>query len=414
MYFALIMAILIVMYAWDLLISVLNYNNRHAPIPKEVEDVYDGQSYQKWLEYSMANFKLGIVSKTTNVVLLILLLILGGFPWVDAIIGLFAQGFILQTIFFLFAYFLLSFFVGIPFSYYKQFVIEEKFGFNRTSTKTFVLDKIKSMLLTVFLGAPLLYLIAKWYQQTGVLFILWVWLTGVSILFFINATYTKLFVPMFNKLKPLEEGELREAIVAFAKSVGYEVTKISVMNASKRSTKLNAFFSGFGKMKQVVLFDTLILKLTKDEVVSVLAHEIGHAKHRDVFKNMMLSFLMLSMYTAVMWATLQISALSIAFGFSSAHFGFGLILFTILISPVDRLLDIPITYLSRRAEYKADSFAAVHWTKESMISALKQLARSNFSNLTPHPLFVKMTYTHPPISERIRAIENIKENGYVS
>jgi len=414
MYLALILTIVIGLYAFDLWLSVLNYNHRHAPIPKEVNDVYDGESYQKWLEYSMANFKLGIISKTVQVTLLILLLLLRVFPWIDVVIGSLNLGFTMGTILFLLSYFLLSFLVGIPFSYYKQFVIEEKFGFNRTTKKTFFVDKIKAMMLTVVLGAPLIYLISIWYQQSGPLFILWVWLTGVSILFVVNATYTKIFVPLFNKLTPLEDGELRDLIVSFAKSIGYEVKKISVMNASKRSTKLNAFFSGFGKMKQVVLFDTLISKLTKDEVISVLAHEIGHAKHMDVLKNMVLSFLMLSMYSAVLWATLQMEAFSIAFGFTSAHFGFGLILFSILIAPVDRLLDIPITYLSRRAEYKADSFAAIHWNKESMISALKQLARSNFSNLTPHPLFVKMTYTHPPIFERIRAIGNIQEKTNAS
>lgn len=236
-------------------------------------------------------------------------------------------------------------------------------------------------------------------------FILYAWLLLVSITLLINLLYTKLFVPLFNKLTPLPPGELYDNIHNLAVSTGYEVKKISVMDASKRSSKLNAYFSGFGKFKQIVLFDTLIDKCSPDEIVSVLAHEIGHAKHKDVLRQFFISMVHMSVILVLLTFFLSSHGLSQAFGFQTAHMGFALILFGILMEPVGIVASIPLTFISRRAEYRADAFAAASGYRNAMISALKVLARENFANLTPHPLVVKMTYSHPPISQRIEALE---------
>jgi len=403
--YAMVIVILALTYLFDLWISLLNYRNRNAKIPQEVEDVYDQETYQKWLSYMMENYRIGLIQKSLNIIILLSFLVFGVFRWIGDTVEVATNNFFLQTFAFLSFYFIVEFLIGIGFSYYKQFSIEARYGFNKTTKKTFVLDKIKGILLFILLGGGFIYLLTLLYTKVHNLFYILAWASIIVIILVVNLLYTKLIVPIFNKLTPLEEGSLKDKIIEFAKSVGYEVTKISVMNASKRSTKLNAFFSGFGKMKQVVLYDTLIKKMTENQIVSVLAHEIGHAKHKDIIKNLLFTTLVLTVYIFVLWICLNSVVLHEAFGFGAVHFGFGLILFSIFISPIDRVLDIPLTFFSRKAEYAADKYAADNGYPAAMIEALKELGRSNYANLTPHPVYVKMTYSHPPIGDRIRAIQ---------
>lgn len=399
-----IYGLVVAAFAYDIWLSMLNYRHRNEPVPPVVADVYDQEAYQKWLSYNMENFRFSMVVKSIRLVLFLLVLSLGGFLWFQDVAETLFGNARLQILTFLGLYALLSFVIGIVTSYYATFVIEEKYGFNKTTRKTFVLDKVKSLLLTVLLGGGLLYLVVVINDNAGDLFFLFTWIALVVIIVAVNLLYVPLFVPLFNKLTPLPDGELKDAIHAFAEGVGYEVSKISVMDASRRSSKLNAFFAGLGKTKNVVLFDTLIDKMSTEQIVAVLAHEIGHAKHKHIYFNLGQTVLTLLLYIGMFALVLRTEVFSTAFGFDQANFGFSLILFTILLGPIGILLGLATATLSRRHEYQADAYAATKYAPEPMMQALKVLAKENFSNLTPHPLYVKLTYSHPPIAQRIEAI----------
>ncbi len=407
--------VLIVVYAFVILsflfetwMSLLNYRYRNHPIPDEVKDVYDAKEYQKWHAYNMENFRIQMIVRTIRVVLFVLFLSLSVFVWFnDIAVSLFANNAALQVLFFLLLYYLVSFVIGIFVSYYRTFVIEEKYGFNKATKKTFVLDKIKGFVLTIVFGGGLVYLIYVINDNAGDMFFLYTWLALVVIFLIVNLIYVRVIVPLFNKLTPLEDGELKEAIHTFANKVGYEVANISVMDASRRSTKLNAFFSGFGKLKKIVLFDTLIEKMSTDEIVAVLAHEIGHNKHKHIWFNLAQTALMLLVYIGVFGLVLRNAAFSTAFGFDAANFGFSIILFIVLIEPLEILIGLVTSTLSRRHEYQADRYAATHYGPLHIETALKVLTRENFANLTPHPLYVKLRYSHPPTADRIRAIRKV-------
>jgi STE24 endopeptidase len=402
--FQLTIAVILIVFFIDLSLSIMNYRYRNHPIPENVADVYKEEEYQKWLRYTMENHRLSMAAKIVNTTVLLLFLVTGVFPFLARRIqGLTADA-ILQTLLFLGAYFWIMFVLNIGFQAYRTFSIEERYGFNKSTVGTFLMDQLKSILLTFLLGGLTLKALLTLYHSMGNGFLLYAWALMVFLVFLVNILYTRIFVRLFNKLTPLPEGELKVKIQALAGSTGYEVRKISVMNASKRSGRLNAFFSGFGKFKHIVLYDTLIEKCTTDEIVSVLAHEIGHAKHKDVLRNFLIAMIQIGFYLLVLTFFLSSAALAESFGFPAVHDGFSLILFSILMEPFGILLGIPLSAISRRAEYRADGFAAETGYRSAMISALKVLARENFSNLTPHPVVVKMTYSHPPISQRITAL----------
>lgn len=395
------------MYVFDFWLSNLNYNHRNTTIPNEVEDVYDQEGYHKWLEYYMTNFRFSRITKTMDTLLFLVLLIFGVFPLFESISKNIVDQKALQATIFLGLYYILNVLIGIYPSYYQKFVIEEKFGFNKSTKQTFVVDQIKSILLTSILVGSLIYGIATIYYSAGSMFFVYAYVTIVVVMLLINMLYVKLFVPIFNKLQPLEDSTLKTKIEEFAKSVGYQVSKISVIDASKRSTKLNAFFSGFGKTKQIVLYDTLIEKMSEEEVVAVLAHEIGHNKHKHIIWNLLNSFIMMSLYLLVFWFVLESEVFSKAFGFETTNFGFSLIVFSVLLSPLQIIIGMLQSQLSMKFEYQADRFAASKYSKEHMETALKVLAKENFTNLTPHPLYVTLTYSHPPIAQRIKAIRKV-------
>ncbi len=402
--------IIVLSYLYLLWIGLLNYSYRNKPIPEEVSDIYDKEEYEKWQSYTMENFKFGFITRTISTLMMICLLLFGVFPFFDDIASDLVNNHIqLTTVFFLGLYWVVTFIVDLYPEYYQTFVIEEKYGFNKKTIKTFIMDKIKGILLTIIFGGGLIYLIASIYKNAGNMFFIYTWISLVIIFLLINILYVPLIVPIFNKLTLLEEGTLKEKINAFAKSVGYEVSKISVINASKRSTKINAYFSGFGKFKNIVLYDTLIEKLSEEEVVSVLAHEIGHNKHKHVIFNLVQTTIMLSVYVGMLLLVLSNDVFSTAFGFDSTNLGFAIILFLTITQPISVLLNIPMAMFSRKHEFQADKYAATKYKKEAMISSFKKLARENYANLTPHPLYVKMNASHPPIVERIRAVNSIRK-----
>ena len=405
-FFYMILSIILGMFVFEFLISVLNYRYKNQPIPENVQGLYDKDKYHKWLEYSMANFKFGIVSNTISTAAMLLLLSLGAFGFFEELSIEVTSSGLLQTLFFLLMYYVISFIMALPLSYYRVFKIEESFGFNKMTKKLFVIDKIKSFILTIVFGGgiiSLLFIIFEAFTNIWIfILIAYVVIFAVMLLLFL---FNGVFVRLFNKLTLLEEGSLKEKIDALAVSLGFEVKRIYVMDGSRRSTKLNAFFSGLGKTKEVVLFDTLIEKSTEDQILAVLAHELGHATHKDTLKGLIQQLFVIGLYVLVLGFILTTADLHTAFYLSNVHFGFSIILMSILLSPVNTLLGLYTNYVSRIHEYKADAFAAKHTSKEAMISALKLLVVENFANLTPHPLYVKLYYSHPPISSRIASVE---------
>jgi len=400
----LVYVILIGMFIFELWLSILNYQHRNAPIPASVQDVYEDDVYEKYKDYSMKNFKLNLYEKGINLVVIIVLLSTGFFNWLADFVQTYYQNVYMLTLMFLFFYFLISFVIDTVFSYIRTFKIEEAFGFNRSSKQTFINDKIKSLILSIVFGGGILYGLLVLHQNTDWTFFIFAWLGLTLIVVVINLIYTSVLVPLFNKLTPLEDGSLKRKIEDFAHSVGYEIERISVMDASKRSTKLNAYFSGFGKSKRIVLYDTLLDKMSEDEIVAVLAHEIGHNKHKHIIFNLIQTVIVLSVYILLLTLFLERPIFSQAFGFDQIHLGFNLILYSIILSPILTLLSVFGSFISRKFEYQADHFVKVHGDEEDLISALKVLARENFSNLTPHPLYVKLFYSHPPIASRIRVL----------
>ena len=406
-YFYLVLGLIVLMFVFELVVSVLNYRYKNQPIPDNVQGLYDDEKYQKWLSYSMANFKFGLVSNTVSTFIMLLLLVFGVFGSIESFANNLTSSTLLQTLLFLFSYFFITFIIGIPFSYYRIFRIEEAFGFNKVTKKLFVTDKIKSFILTILFGGgivSLLFVIFEALKNN-----IWTFIFGAYVVIFVVMLglflFNGLFVRLFNKLTLLEEGSLKTKIDALASKLGFEVKRIYVMDGSKRSTKLNAFFSGLGKTKEVVLFDTLIQKSSEDQILAVLAHELGHATHKDTLKMLIQQLFVIGIYVLLLGFVLSTVELHTSFNLSGIHFGFALILMTILLSPIDTVIGIVSNYLSRVHEYKADAFAAKHTSKDAMISALKVLAVENFSNLTPHPLYVTLYYSHPTISNRIASVE---------
>lgn len=402
----LVYCILVVMFAFELYLSYLNYTYRNQPIPSLVQDVYEQETYKKYQAYTMANFKFGLIIRAISLLVTLILLLSGFFVWIGDIVHDLSADIYNETLMFLFVYFLITFIIDVIASYVKTFTIEEAYGFNRATKKTFVADKIKSFILTIIFGGGLIYGLLVLYSRTDWMFFIYAWLGLTFIVIVVNLIYTRLIVPLFNKLTPLKSGSLRRKIEAFAQSVGYEIDKISVMDASKRSSKLNAYFSGFGKSKRIVLYDTLIEKMSEDEIVAVLAHEIGHNKHKHIIFNLVQTILTLSVYILFLIWFLEEPVFSKAFGFQDINLGFNLILYSIVLSPVLTIISMLTSFISRKFEFQADHFVYKNDYAPSLISALKVLARENFSNLTPHPLYVKLFYSHPPIADRIKAIKS--------
>ena len=400
-------AIIIIMFIIDLVISLINYRHRTEPMPEIVKDLYDEEKYNNWLNYSMETLRFGLIIKSFSTVLVVLLLAVGFFGVIESWTTAWFTNPVLQTLAFLGIVYLGNFVLTIPFSYYRTFVLEEKFGFNKTTLKTFVIDKIKSLALAAVLGSALVWLLQILYLalvDNLWLFLLSVW-AAVAVIMVLMLFLSKFFVKIFNKLTPLEEdSELHGRITALATQVGFSVSAISEMDASRRSTKLNAFFSGLGKTREVVLYDTLMEKMDDDQIVAVLAHELGHAVHKDIHRLLAQNIITFGLYMLVLGFVMQSASLAQTFGLSGIHFGFGLILFGLLTSPLDLILSFPMNALSRKAEFAADAFAAENAEPEAIMGALRVLAQENLSNLNPHPLYVKVHYNHPPIAERLQAI----------
>ncbi len=400
--FIIIISVLVVSFLIDKWIDHLNAQHFDDDIPEPLKDVYQEEEYLKSQAYKKENYRFSLITSSFSIVLTLGFFLFKGFAWVDNIARSLGDNEVIITLIFFGIIMLGSDIINTPFSYYRTFVIEEKYGFNKSSRKLFFIDKIKGWLLSIILGGAILAVILWIYNKTGDLFWVYTWVFIGLFTIFMTLFYSSLIVPMFNKQTPLEEGPLKSAIQDFADRAGFGLQNIYVIDGSKRSTKANAYFSGFGSRKRIVLYDTLIDDLTTEEIVAVLAHEIGHYKKKHVLVNMIMSLLITGITLYVFSLFIGNSILSEALSVEIPSFHIGLITFGILYSPISELTGILMNYISRRFEYQADAYARENYNGEALISSLKKLSGNSLSNLTPHKVNVFVHYSHPTLLQRIR------------
>jgi STE24 endopeptidase len=398
-----IVAFILIDFLVGSVLEYLNEKSKNVPMSQVATEIFSADEYAKSLEYGTAKYKVEGLTSTLNTVVMLSAIILGWFAWLDEVIRERISNNLLVTVAFFGVLILGVMIANLPVSYYSTFVIEEKFGFNKTTKKLFVADTIKQMLLSIALGLPVIYLIAWIYQSLESKFWLvgWLAVTGISLFMFIFGT--RIFLPMFNKLKPLREGELRSEVEAYCQSQGFPLSKLWEMDASKRSTKLNAFFSGMGKVKIIGLYDTLIEKLTTKETVAVLAHEVGHYKRKHVYTMFAFSNVQTLVIFVMLGSLLGNPNLSKALGSDAPSFHLSMIAFFLLFTPVSTVLGLINNSFSRYNEYQADQYSIDTYpgARDHMYSALKKLSVESLKNLNPHPWYVAVHYTHPPILERL-------------
>ena len=401
-----IILIFILEFLLGRILSYLNIQYSKNPLPDLLSDIYDEQKYKKQQSYFRVRAKFGWFSSCLSFLFLLLMFVFGGYAWVDEFARTFVENEILVTLFFFGFLMLVNVVVDLPFDLYYTFVIEEKFGFNRTTPKIFFLDMLKGLLLNMLIGGILISVIALIYQQIPNWFWLLAWGVLTAFMLFMNFFYSDLIVPLFNKQTPLEAGELRTAIQQFAEKTNFKIQDIYVLDNSKRSTKANAYFTGFGRKKRIVLYDTLIQQLTVEEIVAVLAHEIGHCKHRHTLKNVVISLFSNLLLFFFLGIVLKYDVVAQAAGCTHASFHINMLVFGMLYTPVSMLLGICSNVFSRRFEYQADAFVKTYGNSDDLISALKKISAQALSNLQPHPLSVFFNYSHPTLYQRIIALKS--------
>ncbi len=406
----LILTALIIETVLNFYSEFLNMNSVKTNLPDEFKDLYDEDTYKKSQEYLKANTKFGWVSSFLDLFILLIFWFCKGFPLLDQFVRGFGYGTVVSGLIFMGIILGVKFVISLPFNIYSTFVLEERFGFNKTTPKTFVVDLIKAIVLGTILGTILLSAILAFFEYSGEYAWIYCFVGVTTFIFLIQYLYPVFIMPLFNKFEEIEDGDLKTSLMEYAKSIDFPLTKIFKMDGSKRSTKSNAFFTGFGKNKRIVLFDTLIEKHTVEELVAVLAHEMGHFKKNHIKKLMFLSILQMGVIFYLLSFFLQYDKLFNAFYMNDISIYAGLIFFSMLFSPISFFLNIMMQHISRKHEYEADKFA-VDTTSESknLVNALKKLSVDNLSNLNPHPLYVFLNYSHPPVLQRVEAMRKIKE-----
>ncbi|MCG6881065.1 MAG: M48 family metallopeptidase [Deltaproteobacteria bacterium] len=404
-----ILAILIGDYLLGVVVDVLNVKHLKTDLPAAFSGYYDEEKYRKSQEYLKENTRFGLITDSITTPAVIIFILLGGFNWVDQVAGTLNWGPIATGLVFAGILLFGSQILGFPFSVYSTFVIEEKYGFNKTTPKTFVLDMLKGWLLAIIIGIPVFSAVLWFFERTGPMAWFYCWGALTVIQIFLMFIAPVVIMPIFNKFVPLEDGELKGAIEDYAKKQGFKMKGVFSMDGSKRSTKSNAFFTGFGRFRRIVLFDTLISKHTTEELVSILAHEMGHYKKKHILKSIIISILSTGLMFYILSIFMNNPALFRAFQMDHISIYASLFFFGFLYAPIEMILSIFGNMLSRRHEYEADAWAVRTYRRpQSMIAALKKLSVDNLSNLTPHPLKVFLSYSHPPVLERIRAIQGFK------
>lgn len=401
----LILGLVVFDYILDQILSYLNFKRFDRPIPKNLEGIYTQEEYRKSQAYQKEKASFGFSTAAFSMLLSLFVLVLEGFGLLDQFLRHYIEQPIWLGLAFFGIVFIASDLVNTPFSYYATFVIEQKYGFNKTTVKTFFFDKLKGYLLAMLIGLPLAYALLWIVLELGEQF--WIYALGlISVfIFLMNIFYTSLIMPLFNKLTLLEEGELRTAIEAYTKTVNFPLTNVFVIDGSKRSTKANAFFSGLGRKKKIVLYDTLIQNHTTDELVAVLAHEVGHYKKKHIHQSLILSVIQLAITCFIMSFMMFNEEISLALGADQLGIHLNFIAFGILYTPISRTTGLLMNLLSRRNEFQADAYAVKTFGGQPLIAALKKLTKDSLSNLTPHPWYVFVNYSHPALAQRIAAME---------
>lgn len=401
-----ILVFVVANYLFEQVLDYLNYASGDTNVPDSMKAYYDDAKYGKSIAYHKATSKFGFLTGAFSFLLSFLMLYFGGFGWVDNLLRPLVDYEIVRSLLFFAVIGFASDILSLPFQLYSTFVIEEKFGFNKTTTRTFVMDKLKGYLLGIILGGllgfTLLWLIT-WMGQN----FWWVFLIVISVfMLFMNVFYTTLILPLFNKLTPLEDGELKSTIESYCQRVDFPLTNIFVIDGSKRSSKANAFFSGLGKKKKVVLYDTLIENHSTDELLAIFAHEVGHFKKKHIVYSMLLSLIQVALMLYVLSLMVYNTNLSIALGGDDLALHLNLLAFGILYSPISKIAGLLMTIFSRKNEYEADAYAVQTSNGRALSDALKKLSVDNLSNLFPHPAYVFFHYSHPPLLKRVEAIES--------
>lgn len=406
--FFIIIGLLVADFIFERVLEYLNFTMISGDLPEEISDIYSPDEYAKQQAYQKVNYRFSFFSSTFSFVLMLVMVVFSGFAFVNGWAFSLTSNPILGALFFFGILLFASDILTTPFSVYDTFVIEQKFGFNKTTPKIFVFDKLKGYLLGAVIGGGLLALIMYIYQLTTTSFWIYAWfiVSGFSILMVLF--YSTLIVPLFNKQTPLPEGELKTAIESFANKVGFKLDNIFVIDGSKRSTKANAYFTGLGAKKRIVLYDTLINDMTTNELVAVLAHEIGHYKKHHVVWSLFLGIIQTGITLFLFSLFVSSPELSAALGVDKPSFHIGLIAFGILYSPISLITGLFMNVFSRKNEYQADAFAAQYFSGDELASALKKLSVKNLSNLRPHPLYVFFHYSHPTLLQRLNALKSVR------
>lgn len=408
--FFIILVILTADFVSERILSALNVKSSIKPIPDLLSGIYDQDKYQKQQSYFRANTRFGLLTSTVSFLVIFLMIVFGGFGWLDGIVQRWTANPILVSLIFFGILFLANDIISTPFEIYDIFVIEERFGFNKTTPKTFILDKLKGYALTAVLGGGIIALVMWFYQLNPQYFWLIAWACVTSVSLFISLFYSELIVPLFNKQTPLEAGELRDAIEKFSKKAGFELKNIFVIDGSKRSTKANAYFTGFWKKKRIVLYDTLINDLDTAEIVAVLAHEAGHSKYKHTLRNILINLPYTLLMFFLLGLILRSDVLAQALGGKEASFHLNILAFGVLYSPVSMMLGLAMNVLSRKHEYQADGYVKENKMGEQLISALKKISSKSLSNLTPHPAYVFVNYSHPTLLQRVEKLTHSPVN----
>jgi len=401
-----ILTVTVLSYLFDQWLDYINLRAQRSEIPKEVEGFYDRDKYLKSLAYHRESTRFGFITSAFGFLLTLLMLIFHGFGWLDSLLRPFINNEIILALAFFGILMLTSDILTIPFLWYSTFVIEEKYGFNKTTVKTFISDKLKGYLLGALVGGGLLSLLIWLMEILGSSFWIWFALIAAAFILFVNVFYTSLILPLFNKLTPLPDGDLKDAIQSFSRKVNFPVDNIFVIDGSKRSKKANAFFAGMGKKKKIVLYDTLIDNHTTDELVAVLAHEVGHYKKKHIIWSYVLSVIQITFTLYILSLMVFNENLSLALGGSTQAIHLNLLAFGILFSPISAVTGLLMNIYSRKNEFEADAYAKRSFNARALVTALKKLSVDSLSNLYPHPLYVFFHYSHPPLLKRLEELES--------
>ena len=392
-------------FIFSSILEYINSKNWKDSVPDSLKDFYKESDYKKAKSYKLDRDRVSLISSLISTTLTIIFIFSGVYGKAsDYSLYYFDNPFLQSAGFFLF-FLLISTIISLPISYYSIFTIEEKYGFNKSTLSTFIKDKIKGLIISLLIGGFILYISIQLYNFFEANFWLWLWVFLSVIIIFTNMFYTTLIVPIFNKLSPLEEGSLKNKIEKYSKKIGYSLDKIFVIDGSKRSSKANAFFSGLGPKKTIALFDTLIDKHEEDELVAVLAHEVGHYKKNHIKQGLLLSISQVGIICYILQLCLNEPNLSLALGGLESSFHLSLIAFSFLFSPLSLIIGIGMNIFSRKNEYEADKYAKETYNGESLKNALKKLSSDSLTNLYPHPLYVFVHYSHPPLLKRLEALD---------